>query len=84
MLYSFPRSLAGRLHASSDVVIATVGGGVVLLVFFPLTVCAAGVKALLGITDKIVVPRLRYRISAERQSKAIVKAQNIAGSSFHR
>jgi hypothetical protein len=47
-------------------------------------VCAAGVKALLGITDKIVVPRLRYRISAERQSKAIVKAQNIAGSSFHR
>jgi hypothetical protein len=33
-------------HASADAIAATIAGGVVLLVFYPLTVCAAGVKTL--------------------------------------
>jgi hypothetical protein len=36
--------LSGRWHAFADTIVATVAGGVVLLVFFPITMCAAGVK----------------------------------------
>jgi hypothetical protein len=32
------------LHASVDTLLATIAGGLVLLVFYPLTLCAAGVK----------------------------------------
>jgi hypothetical protein len=34
------------LHASADTVVATIAGGLVLLVFCPLTLCAAGIKSL--------------------------------------
>jgi len=34
------------LHATADTLLATVAGGVVLLVFYPLTLCASGVKGL--------------------------------------
>jgi hypothetical protein len=34
------------LRASADTLIATIAGGLVLLVFYPITICAAGVKGL--------------------------------------
>jgi hypothetical protein len=34
------------LRASADTLIATIGGGLVLLVFYPITICAVGVKGL--------------------------------------
>jgi hypothetical protein len=37
------------LHATTDVIVATVAGGLVLVVFYPLTMCAAAVKGLLAI-----------------------------------
>ena len=36
-------------RASADTIIATHAAGLVLLVFYPLTMCAAGVKRLTGI-----------------------------------
>jgi hypothetical protein len=36
----------GVWRASADVTVATIAGGLVLLLFYPLTVCAAGVKRL--------------------------------------
>jgi hypothetical protein len=33
-------------HASADAIVATVAGGLALLVFYPITLCAAGVKHL--------------------------------------
>jgi hypothetical protein len=33
-------------HASTDAIVATVAGGLALLVFYPLTLCAAAVKRL--------------------------------------
>jgi hypothetical protein len=49
MLDSSTRSLSGLLHAAGDLTIAAVAGGLVILVFYPLTLCAAGVKGLLRI-----------------------------------
>jgi hypothetical protein len=37
------------LHTSGDVIVATVAGGMVGMVFYPLTLCAAAVKGLLAI-----------------------------------
>jgi uncharacterized membrane protein YgaE (UPF0421/DUF939 family) len=37
------------LHASTDVLVAAVAGGLVLVVFYPLTLCTAAVKGLLAI-----------------------------------
>lgn len=34
------------LRASADAIVATVAGGLVLLVFYPLTLCAAAIKSL--------------------------------------
>lgn len=42
-------SVSGLFHAASDVAIATLAGGLALLVLYPLTLCAAGVKGLLGL-----------------------------------
>jgi hypothetical protein len=47
MLDSARQSPSG-LHTSADMIVATVAGGLVLLVFYPLTLCAAGVKRLFG------------------------------------
>ena len=33
-------------HVSADTIAATIAGGLVLLVFYPLTLCAAGIKGL--------------------------------------
>jgi hypothetical protein len=41
-------------HASADTIIANLAGGLVLLVFYPITLCAAGVKGL----ARIVRPHL--------------------------
>jgi hypothetical protein len=49
MLNSSTRSLAALLQASSDVAIAMVAGGLAILVLYPLTLCAAGVRGLLRI-----------------------------------
>jgi hypothetical protein len=42
--------MSGRVpefwHVSADAIVATVAGGLVLLVFYPLTLCASGVKRL--------------------------------------
>jgi hypothetical protein len=45
MLDSTGRS-SGLWHAAADVILATVAGGLVLLFFYPITLCAAGVKGL--------------------------------------
>ena len=34
-------------HASADTIVATIAGGLAVLVFYPITLCAAGVKGLL-------------------------------------
>jgi hypothetical protein len=44
MLNSLRRVSANALHASADVLVATVAGGLVAAVFYPLTLGAAGVK----------------------------------------
>jgi hypothetical protein len=31
-------------HVSADIIVATLAGGLVLMVFYPITLCAAGVK----------------------------------------
>jgi hypothetical protein len=48
MLDSARRSPSGLLHASTDVIVATVAASLVLVVFYPLTLCAAAVKGLLA------------------------------------
>ncbi|HEX3745760.1 MAG TPA: hypothetical protein VHW09_17585 [Bryobacteraceae bacterium] len=35
-------------HAPADAIVATIGGILVLLVFYPLTLCSAGVKKLVN------------------------------------
>jgi hypothetical protein len=37
------------LHASADIVLAAVAGGLVVMIFFPLTLCAAGISSLVKI-----------------------------------
>jgi hypothetical protein len=49
MLDSARRSPSELLHASTDVIVAAIAGGLVLVVFYPLTLCAAAVKGLLAI-----------------------------------
>jgi hypothetical protein len=49
MLDSASRSPFELLHACLDVTIATVAGGLVLLVFYPVTLCAGAVKGILTI-----------------------------------
>jgi hypothetical protein len=48
MLDSARPSPSGLLHASTDVVVASVAGSLVLAAFYPLTLCAAAVKGLLA------------------------------------
>jgi len=48
MLDSARPSPSELLHASTDVVVATVAGSLVLAAFYPLTLCAAAVKGLLA------------------------------------
>jgi hypothetical protein len=48
MLDSARPSPSGLLHASTDVIVATVAASLVLVVFYPLTLCAAAVKGLLA------------------------------------
>ena len=47
MLDSIFRSPSDALHACADVIVASVAAGLVLLVFFPITLCASGIKRLL-------------------------------------
>jgi hypothetical protein len=47
MLTSLRRVSADALHISADVLLATLAGGLVLVVFFPITLGAAGVKGVL-------------------------------------
>jgi hypothetical protein len=48
------------LHISTDVMVATVAGGLVLLIFYPLTLCAAAVKGLLAQGAIFRVKLMRY------------------------
>lgn len=48
MLDPESHSLSGLVHAAGDMLIASIAGGLVLLVFYPITLCAAGVKAVMG------------------------------------
>lgn len=52
VLNSSMGSFAGWLHAWTDATIATIAAGTVLLLFYPLTLCAAGAKGLLRIVDR--------------------------------
>ena len=54
MLNSIFRSPSDALQASADVIVASVAAGLVLLVFFPITLCASGIKRLL----RLPPPRL--------------------------
>jgi hypothetical protein len=47
MLDSTFRSPSDSLHVCADVIVASVAAGLVLLVFFPITLCASGIKRLL-------------------------------------
>ncbi len=42
-------------HASVDAIVATLAGALVLVVFYPLTLCAAGVKGLVRIVRPHIV-----------------------------
>ncbi len=56
-------------HVSVDAVAATVAGGLVLLVFYPLTLCAAGVKSLI----RAVRPHLvSHPEPAQRHSQPLI------------
>lgn len=48
-LSSTAESISAILHATIDVAIATIAGGAVLLLLFPFTLAAAGVKSLAGV-----------------------------------
>ena len=52
MLNASIRSFAGLLHDWTDVTIAAVAAGTVLVIFYPLTLCAAGMRGLIRIADK--------------------------------
>jgi len=47
MLDSISRPPSDVLRSSADVIVASVAAGLVLLVFFPITLCASGIKRLL-------------------------------------
>ena len=49
MINSLSRVFSNALHASADVLVATVAGGLVMAVFYPLTLGAAGVKGALRV-----------------------------------
>ena len=49
MPYSAPSAPSGFFHASADVIIATVAGGLLLVVFYPLTLCAEALKGVRAI-----------------------------------
>lgn len=44
MPVSGSRPASGVAHACADAILATVAGGLVLLVFYPITLCLMGVK----------------------------------------
>jgi hypothetical protein len=67
MLDPSARSLSGLWHVACDVTIAALTGGLVILVFYPLTLCAAGVKGLLGIAGKGKEQRGEAQERAERE-----------------
>ena len=48
-------SPSGLLHASTDVIVAAVAVGLVLVVFYPLTLCAAAVKGLLAFQRRSIL-----------------------------
>jgi hypothetical protein len=62
MLDSTRPSPSELLHTSTDVIVATVAGGLVLLVFYPLTLCAAALKGLLVILRLRPSPSRNYVI----------------------
>jgi len=52
-------------HASVDAIFATLAGALVLLVFYPLTLCAAGVKGLVRIVrPHLVSQRGRHDVTS--------------------
>ena len=57
--------MPARLHNFADVIVATIGGGLVLLVFYPLTLSAAGVKH--------VVRAMRPRLGEHRRSQSMTQ-----------
>jgi hypothetical protein len=56
MFDSVTQSPFELLHACIDVIVTGVAAGLVLLVFFPLTLCAASVKCLLTVLRLRPVP----------------------------
>jgi hypothetical protein len=46
-------------HAFADAIVATVAGGLALLVFYPLTLCAAGIKSAVRMVRPRVNPNHR-------------------------
>ena len=63
MLDSASQSMSGLWHACADVAIATVAGGLVLLVLYPVTRCAGATKRLPAIRG------LRTRETRERAER---------------
>jgi hypothetical protein len=49
MLHSARQSPFELSHAGIDMIVATFAGGMVVVVFYPLTLCAAAVKGFLAI-----------------------------------
>jgi hypothetical protein len=65
MLFSARRSTSDLLHACTDAAIATVAGGLVILVFYPVTLCA---EALKGILKTLGLHARETRERAERRN----------------
>jgi hypothetical protein len=80
MLDSSTRSLSGLLHAAGDLTIAAVAGGLVVLVFYPLTLVAAGVKGLLRIVR--LRPSPPGQFAADKGKKQRCQAQERAEREF--
>ena len=70
MLNSSTRSLAALLLVSSDVAIATAAGGLAILVLFPLTLCAAGVKGLLRIARLRPLPSGHFAVDKGKKQRS--------------
>ena len=77
MLDSASQSASAFWHACADVAIATVAGGLVLLVFYPVTLCARTVKRLpatFGLRSRALASRgvpTQDRRSDGRQSQHV-------------
>jgi len=88
MLESSTRSLGGLFRASLDVALATAAGGLVLFVFYPLTLCASGVKGALRLAGRQPSPHAlvgdegdgQRRQTQERAERQFVRGGVLVGS----